>query len=103
MSWDDTYSHDFLIAFDYWCCAVFFGVLCMTVSTLSGLVRDGRDGPFRLHPVQKDFLKWLAPKLSKAHTDRARSADYFRANRIVNATRPRIISGSIPGSGTAAD
>lgn len=75
MAWDRTYSHDFLIAFDRWACAVFFGVSGITISTLSNLVRDGKDGPCKLHGWQRAFLKWLAPRLSKAHTEAAQQSD----------------------------
>lgn len=75
MSWDQTYSHDFLIAFDLWAAGVFFGVRGLTVSTLSGLVRDGKDAPFKLHQWQRSFLRWLEPRLSRTHVDAALKTD----------------------------
>lgn len=88
MSWSTTYSHDFLIAFDKWCCAVFFGVDGLTVSTLSVLVRDGKDGAFKLHNWQKDLLlRWLEPKLSRAHVNEALISDRARAQFVLDNTR----------------
>lgn len=84
MSWERTYVYDFLLAFDRWCCAVFFGVPGITISTLSGEVRDGRDAPFKLHPWQKSFLGWLGPRLSKAHTDAARAEDLENAKWLTS-------------------
>lgn len=84
MSWSSTYSHDFLIAFDKWCCAVFFGVDGLTVSTLSGLVYNGKDAAFKLHGWQKSFLRWLAPRLSKAHVTAALASDRARAQFVLD-------------------
>lgn len=86
MSWATTYSHDFLIAFDKWCCAVFFGVDGLTVSTLSGLVYSGKDGAFKLHGWQKSFLKWLSPRLSQAHVTAAKVSDRARAKFVLDNT-----------------
>ena len=79
MSWDNTYSHDFLLALDLWAAAVFLGHFGITISTMSGLVRDGKDGPLKLHGWQRSFLRWLEPKLSRAHVNAALIADRGRA------------------------
>lgn len=86
MSWQKTYSHDFLIAFDKWCAAVFFGVDGLTVSTLSGLVYAGKDAAFKFHGWQSIFLKWLAPRLSKAHVTAAKISDRARAQFVIDNT-----------------
>lgn len=79
MTWDTTYSHDFLLALDLWAAAVFFGHFGITVSTMAGLVRDGKDGPLKLHAWQRSFLRWIEPKLSRAHCAAALLADRARA------------------------
>lgn len=86
MSWDQTYSHDSLIAFDKWCCATFFGVDGLTVSTLAGLVYAGKDSAFKLHGWQKRFLHWLSPRLSKAHVTAALISDRARAQFVLDNT-----------------
>lgn len=83
MSWNRTYSHQFLLALDLWAAAVLFGVNGITISTLSGLVRDGKDGPFKLAPWQRAFLRWLEPRLSRAHVDAAKAADIARAQLAI--------------------
>lgn len=75
MSWARTWSHDFLLALDLWCAAVFFGVRGITISTLAVLVRDGQDALLNLRPWQKGFLQWLEPRLSRAHCDAAKAGD----------------------------
>jgi hypothetical protein len=84
--WAKTYSHDFLIAFDKWCCATLFGVDGLTISTLSGLVRDGKDSAFKLHGYQRSFLRWLEPRLSRAHVEAARISDRARAQFVLDNT-----------------
>lgn len=79
MSWDQTYSHTFLIALDEWGAAVFFNRLGLTISTLACLVRDGKDGPLKLSPWQRSFLRWLGPRLTTAHCAAALKADLARA------------------------
>jgi hypothetical protein len=85
MSWDKTYTHDALLALDLWAAAVFFGAIGITVSSLAGLVRDGKDAPFRLRRWQRSFLGWLEPRLSRAHCEAARAADLARAQAVVAA------------------
>jgi hypothetical protein len=82
MSWSDTYSHEFLLALDLWAAAVFFNRPGITISSMSGLVRDRKDAPLELHGWQIAFLLWLAPRLSKRHTDAARAADMARARFV---------------------
>lgn len=77
--WSNTYSHEFLLALDLWAAGVFFNKNGITVSTLSGIVRDGKDAPLKLYGWQRAFLKWLAPRLSEAHTTAALAADIARA------------------------
>jgi hypothetical protein len=79
MSWSGTYSHEFLLALDLWAAAVLFNRPGITISTMSGLVRDGRDRPLALHEWQRAFLRWLEPRLSRAHVEKAKAADIARA------------------------
>lgn len=78
MSWDQTYSHTFLIALDEWGAAVFFNRLNFTISTMCRLVRDGQDAPLKLNRWQRAFLKWLEPRLSESHCAAALQADLER-------------------------
>ena len=79
MTWDRTLSHNFLVGLDLWAAAVFTGVFGITISTMSGMVRDGADGPLKLRRWQRSFLRWLEPKLTRAHVDAALKADLARA------------------------
>lgn len=79
MSWDQTYSHNVLLALDLYCALIFFNRAGLTISTLSGLVRDGKDGPLKLWGWQRAFLRWLEPRLTRAHVDAALKADTARA------------------------
>lgn len=99
MTWDQTYSHDFLLALDLWAAAVFFGVFGVTLSTLSGMVRDGTDGPFKLRRWQRSFLRWLEPRLGRAHVAAALKADRGRAG-LVLANTPAPPAEPTPASRT---
>lgn len=83
MSFQGSYAHEFLLALDLWAAAVFFNRAGITISTMAGLVRDGKDGPLKLWAWQRAFLAWLEPKLSNAHCERAKAADRDRAQWVV--------------------
>jgi hypothetical protein len=78
MTTGDTYALEAGLGLDYWVAATFFGVYGITVSTLSGLVRDGKDGPFKLYSWQRSFLRWLEPKLGRDHVEKAKRSDIGR-------------------------
>jgi hypothetical protein len=78
MTTGDTYALEAGLGLDYWAAATFFGVYGITVSTLSGLVRDGKDAPLRLYAFQRSFLRWLEPRLSRAHCAAALQSDIAR-------------------------
>jgi hypothetical protein len=84
--WDETYSHNFLLALDLWAALVFFNRAGITISTMSGMVRDGKDGPLKLWGWQRSFLRWLEPRLGRAHVTGALKADRGRAQFIIDNT-----------------
>jgi len=67
------------LGLDFWASATFFGRYGLTVSTLAGLVRDGKDADLRLYGWQRGFLRWLEPKLGRAHCAAALQSDRARA------------------------
>lgn len=66
------------LGLDFWAAATFFGAYGITVSTMAGLVRDGKDAPLRLYGWQRGFLRWLEPKLSREHCAKALQHDIER-------------------------
>jgi hypothetical protein len=72
------YGFEAALGLDYWAAATFFGQYGITVSTLSGLVRDGKDAPLHLYGWQRSFLRWLEPKLGRAHVTMALQHDIAR-------------------------
>ncbi|MDB6085199.1 MAG: hypothetical protein JWN43_3080 [Gammaproteobacteria bacterium] len=83
---DKTWSFKLVFALDLFGCAVIFQVSGLSISTLSGLVRDGKDAPFRLSPWQRSFLRWLEPRLSRAHVEGALAYDRANARFILDNT-----------------
>lgn len=76
----------FTIAFalDLFAASIFFGEFGVSVSTMAGLVRDGKDTPLRLWRWQRGFLRWLEPRLSRAHCAGAISYDRQRAQQVLD-------------------
>lgn len=81
-----TYNGRVWLAVDILAAAVFFNVTGVTVSTMSGLVRDGKDGPLELQGWQRAFLRWLASRLGRAHVARALAHDRARNAWVVTVT-----------------
>lgn len=79
MTWSQSYSHQWLLSLDLYFAGVIFNRSGITISTMAGLVRAGKDGPLKLYRWQRAFLRWLAPRLSAAHCIAAREADIGRA------------------------
>jgi hypothetical protein len=90
MTWTDK-TLTFRIAFglDLFAAAVVFGQYGISVSSMAGLVRDGLDGPLKLKLWQHDFLRWLEPKLSRAHCAGAVQYDRDRAQLVLNLLKDR--------------
>lgn len=88
MSWDKTYSHEFLLALDLYAAGLFFNHNGITISTMAGLVRDGKDAPLKLYGWQRSFLRWLEPRLSNAHCEGAKAADIARAQLALQLMDP---------------
>jgi hypothetical protein len=78
-AWDKTFTHNVLLAIDLWAALTFFNRAGITISTMAGLVRDGKAAPLKLWLWQEDFLRWLEPRLSNAHCEAAKAADIARA------------------------
>lgn len=78
MTTGNTLGFEMALGLDYWAAATFFGHYGITVSTMAGLVRDGKDGPLQLYSWQKKFLRWLEPRLSKTHCASALTNDISR-------------------------
>jgi hypothetical protein len=72
------------LGLDYWACSTFFGQFGITVSTLSGLVRDGKDGPFKLYGWQRTVLRWIEPRLGRAHVTLALQHDVARLKQSLS-------------------
>lgn len=88
MSWDGTYSHNFLLALDMWAAMVVFNRPDLTVSTMCWMVASGNDQSLKLWKWQRAILVWLGPKLDKIqahHCEGAAFADYDRAQATMNA------------------
>lgn len=86
MTTGDTFALEAGLGLDYWAAATVFGVYGITISTLAGLVRDGKDSPFKLYRWQRAFLRWLEPRLSKEHCAAALKADRARAQFVLDHT-----------------
>jgi hypothetical protein len=84
--WDATYSHNVLLALDLFGALVIFNISGITISTLSGMVRDGKDAPLKLWGWQKAILRWLEPRLGRAHVTGALKADRARAQFVIDNT-----------------
>lgn len=76
----------FTIAFalDLFAAGIFFGEFGISVSTMAGLVRAEKDAPLKLWKWQRAFLRWLEPRLSRAHCDGAISFDRQRAQQVLD-------------------
>jgi hypothetical protein len=72
---DHTWSFKLVFALDLFFAAVIFGQPRISISTMSGLVRDGKDGFLGLKLWQRDFLRWLEPRLSRQHVTHALQFD----------------------------
>jgi hypothetical protein len=83
MTTGDTFALEAGLGLDYWCAATFFGHYGLTVSTMAGLVRDGKDASLKLYPWQRSFLRWLAPRLSEAHCAKALRSDIARCKQAL--------------------
>lgn len=83
MSWSQTWTFKLAFGLDLFGAAVIFGHFGISISTMAGLVRDGKDAPLQLRLWQRDFLRWLEPRLSNAHCEAAKAADIARAKLAV--------------------
>ena len=84
MTTGNSWSFEAALGLDYWACATFFGQFGITVSTLSGLVRDGKDGPFLLYPWQRKALRWIEPRLGRRHVTLALEHDVARLKQSLS-------------------
>jgi hypothetical protein len=85
-AWDQTYSHNFLLALDLWGALVLFNRAGITISTMSGMVWNGKDTPLKLWGWQRALLRWIAPRLGRAHVAAALKADRGRAQFVIDNT-----------------
>jgi hypothetical protein len=83
MTTGDTYALEAGLGWDYWGAATFFGHYGITISTMAGLVRDGKDAPLKLYGFQRAFLRWLEPRLSREHCEAARLSDIARCKQAL--------------------
>jgi hypothetical protein len=83
MTTGDTFAFEAGLGLDYWAAASFFGHYAISISTMAGLVRDGKDAPLKLYPWQRSFLRWLEPKLSREHCAKAKQSDIARAKQAL--------------------
>ena len=83
---DKAWSFKFVFALDLFFAAVIFGQFRISISTMSGLVRDGKDGFLGLKLWQRDFLRWLEPKLSRAHVIHALQFDRQQWQSLLDNT-----------------
>lgn len=83
MSWSQTWTFKLVFGLDLFAAAIFFGQFGLSVSTMAGLVRDGRAAPLSLRLWQEDFLRWLEPRLSHAHCEGAIASDLARAQAAI--------------------
>lgn len=78
MTSGNSWGFEAALGLDYWAAATFFGHFGITVSTMAGLVRDEKDGLLNLYDWQRSFLRWLEPKLGRAHVTAALQHDLTR-------------------------
>lgn len=78
MTQGNSWGFEAALGLDYWACATFFGQFGITVSTLCGLVRDGKEGPFGLYRWQRTVLRWIEPRLGRQHVNLALAHDVAR-------------------------
>ncbi len=83
MSWQGTWTFNLAFGLDLFAAAIVFGQFGLSVSTMAGLVRDGRAAPLKLRLWQEDFLRWLEPRLSAAHCADALIFDRQRAKTVL--------------------
>lgn len=83
MTTGQTFGLEAALGLDFWASATFFGAYGLTVSTLAGLVRDGKDAPLKLYGFQRSFLRWLEPRLSRSHCEAARLSDIARCKQAL--------------------
>jgi hypothetical protein len=83
MSAGQPWSREAALGLDFLGAAVFFGHYGITISTMAGLVREGKDAPLRLYAWQRRFLRWLEPKLSREHCALALKSDITRCKNAL--------------------
>lgn len=91
MSFDNTYSHNVLIALDMLGAALLINRDDITISTMCDMVEKGDDSCLKLHGWQRAFLAWLGPVLNKIqanHCAQARLGDIARAESTLKVLRP---------------
>lgn len=81
MSWDKTYSHNFLIALDSFAAAVVFNRPDLTVSTMCWMVMTGNDQSLKLNSAQRWILVKLGPWLNDIQTNHCELAAYGDRDR----------------------
>lgn len=85
MTWGSKqWSFQFAFGLDLLAAAIFFGQFGISVSTMAGLARDRKAAPLKLYLWQEDFLRWLEPRLSRAHCAGAVSYDRQRAQQVLD-------------------
>jgi hypothetical protein len=90
MSWDKTYSHNFLIALDSFAAAVVFNRPDLTVSTMCWMVMTGNDASLKLWGWQRWILVTLGPWLNDIqanHCALAAAGDRERAQSTIEALK----------------
>lgn len=90
MSWSQTWTFKVIFALDLWAAAVFFGQFGLSISTMAALARDGRAAPLKLRLWQLEFLRWLEPRLSRAHCADALLFDRLRAQTVFSLLEDTI-------------
>jgi hypothetical protein len=85
VTWSDRqWSFDLLYGLDRFAAAVFFMETRMSISAMCWLVKQGKADRLKLRVWQAGFLRWLEPRLSEVHCERAAKDDRARCQSGVD-------------------